>query len=240
MTTHLVIGMGEVGKAIAKVLAEKYEVSTLDINPCDIARKFDFLHICYPYNPNFVEATKAYQNAYGHEKTITVIHSTVAIGTTDKIPNAAHSPVRGVHPYLYDGIKRATKFIGTSDEDIALELEYLYATLNISSYTLTSARNSEALKLWDTTQYGWNIILQKEIYAFCQKYGLDFREVYTISNQTYNEDAEELGLHHVARPVLKYMDGPIGGHCVIPNANLMECDVTQLLISMNEKYKADE
>ena len=240
MTTHLVIGIGEVGSAMAKVLSEKYETTTLDKEPKEIKGVFDFIHICYPYHLNFIDSIKAYQNAYSHHETITIIHSTVPIGTTEKIPNAAHSPVRGVHPYLYDGIKRATKFIGTDDDDMALEIEYLFASLGICAYTLSNSRNSEALKLWDTTQYGWNIILQKEIFAFCQKYDLDFREVYTISNQTYNEDAEELGLHHVARPVLKHMDGPIGGHCVIPNAKLMDCDITQLLIAMNEKYKADE
>jgi len=30
------------------------------------------------------------------------------------------------------------------------------------------------LKLWETTQYGWFIILEKEIKKSCDKKGLDF------------------------------------------------------------------
>jgi hypothetical protein len=80
------------------------------------------------------------------------------------------------------------------------------------------------------------IILQKEIYAFCKKYGLEFEEVYSLSNITYNEGYSDLNMEHVVRPVLRNYPGKIGGHCVIPNAELMDCDVTRLLLAMNEKY----
>jgi UDP-N-acetyl-D-mannosaminuronate dehydrogenase len=236
MTTHLIIGLGEVGTAINKAVSEKYQTATLDINTPKPTGTFDFIHICYPYSNTFVAITNEYRNEYAHAETVTIIHSTVAIGTTEKIYNAVHSPIRGVHPHLYEGVKAFVKLIGANDNKLAAEVEYLYATLNIASHILTSSRNSEALKLWCTTQYGWMIILQKEIYAFCKKYGLEFEEVYSLSNITYNEGYSDLNMEHVVRPVLRNYPGKIGGHCVIPNAELMDCDVTRLLLAMNEKY----
>ena len=54
----------------------------------------------------------------------------------------------------------------------------------------------------------------------CDEYNLDFMEVMTKYNNTYNEGYTKLGKPNVVRPVL-YPTDKIGGHCVIPNAKLL-------------------
>ena len=92
----LIIGAGEVGKGLHKVIGGKI----MDKEP--VKGEFDIIHICFPYSKNFsLEVTK-YQLMF--KPKFTVIHSTVPIGTSKKL-KAIHSPIRGVHPYLAKGIK---------------------------------------------------------------------------------------------------------------------------------------
>ena len=65
----------------------------------------------------------------------------------------------------------------------------------------------------------------------------DFDEVYTIPNADYNEGYKKLAKPNVIRPVLKPIPGPIGGHCLIPNANLLENCVTKVIRERNKTYK---
>ena len=81
--------------------------------------------------------------------------------------------------------------------------------------------DTEALKLWSTTQYKRFIELEKEIYEWCGKNKLDFEIVYTDVNETYNKGYKKLGMNHVNRPVLKHIKGKIGGHCILPNYKLL-------------------
>lgn len=209
---HLVIGLGEVGKAVQAVLQcpgiDKEQAVTNDA-------EVDMVHICFPYSESFVESVKAYVHQYVPK--YVVVHSTVPVGTCDA-HGWIHSPVRGVHPFLEKGIRTFTKYFGGINSDVpAMEFHHL----GIETLATTHARDTEALKLWDTTQYGIMIILEKEIYAYCKRHGLDFDLVYAHANETYNKGYMQLGRPEVVRPYLAQHDGPIGGHCVIPNATIM-------------------
>jgi hypothetical protein len=98
----------------------------------------------------------------------------------------------------------------------------IFEQLGIKTRTYENARTTEALKLWSTTQYGRMIMLEKEIYEWCQENDVDFDAVYTQHNQDYNEAYLKLGRPDVVRPWLKHIPGPIGGHCVLPNAKLLK------------------
>ena len=80
------------------------------------------------------------------------------------------------------------------------------------------------------------ITLQKEIHDYCKKNKVDFDIIYTLGNSTYNDGYRKLGRPEVARPYLKHMDGPIGGHCVIPNAHLIDSPSARELIKKNKGY----
>lgn len=232
---HLVIGLGEVGSAIQKVL----NCDGLDFEKESTANggPYDMLHICIPYGAAFIESVKNYIKLY--QVKYVVVHSTVPLGTCDP-EGWVHSPVRGIHPNLEEGIRTFTKYFGGIK---AAEVAQVFIDLGIESVITTQAATTEALKLWDTTQYGVMIALEKEIHAYCDRHGLDFSIVYKDANRTYNDGYTKLGKGNVVRPYLQHMDGPIGGHCVIPNATILnnseplENPLVQKLLVLNEELE---
>jgi UDP-N-acetyl-D-mannosaminuronate dehydrogenase len=156
----------------------------------------------------------------------------VAVGTSAQF-NAVHSPIRGVHPHLAEGICTFEKYFGG---ERAVEAADLFASLGINCITTDKAENTEAMKLWDTTYYGWNIVFEKAVHAYCEEHRLDFDIVYTHANRGYNSGYADLGMDNVQRPVLKHYPGKIGGHCVIPNAKLLGGEIADFILDSDEKY----
>jgi hypothetical protein len=232
--TQLVIGSkGQVGSALIEVLSEKYEVDGIDYLSDRLPGKYDVIHICIPYSEKFDEAVEVYSDLYLNSGGLIIIHSTVPLGTSAKF-NAVHSPIRGVHPNLAGGIRTFTKFFGGPR---AAEAAWIFAQLGIEAVTSPRAEDTEAMKLWDTTYYGWNIVFEKAVKAYCDKHGLDFKVVYTWANEGYNEGYAKLGMSNVQRPVLKDYPGKIGGHCVIPNCKLLNGnDIADFILKKNEEY----
>jgi UDP-N-acetyl-D-mannosaminuronate dehydrogenase len=129
-----------------------------------------------------------------------------------------HSPIRGVHPHLAKGIKTFVKYFGGKK---AKEAAKVFERLGVKTKVFKDARTTEAIKLWDTSQYGRLIMLEKEIHQWCKENKIDFDAVYTQANKDYNTGYVALGRPEVVRPYLKHMPGPIGGHCVTPNSKLL-------------------
>lgn len=227
-TRHLVIGYGQIGRALCEVLCERYDdVDVLDLNITPtLGKKYDAIHVCIPYTTTFVKSVRSYAKKYSKPNALLIIHSTVELGTSKKL-NAVHSPVRGVHPNLKAGIEEFLKFFGGPRAE---EAARLFSLMGINVHTTDKAENTEALKLWDTTYYGWNIVFEKFVHEYCKKHKLDFDLVYRRANHTYNTGYEQLGMHDVTRPVLIHKDGPIGGHCVIPNAKLLGGKLAEFII----------
>ena len=103
----LVIGAGEVGKSLAKVLKEFHETFVRDLKPV-LVDNVKIMNICFPYSDKFEQAVKKYQAEYNPK--LTIIHSTVPVGTSRRL-NAVHSPIHGKHPSLARGIKTFIKYI---------------------------------------------------------------------------------------------------------------------------------
>lgn len=198
----MIIGKGEVGMALSKILGDD------ESNP-------DIIHICFPYSDNFVSEVKRYQKLY--KPKYTVIHSTVPVGTSTEC-KAHHSPIRGVHPHLEEGIRTFVKYLAPKSQ----ELKEYFEKAGIKIKLVDKSENTEALKLWSTTQYKRFIELEKEIYEWCEEKDLDFDVIYTDANKTYNEGYEKLGMENVRRPILKHVEGKIGGHCVLSNYGLLK------------------
>ncbi len=212
--SQLVIGYGEVGRALHKVLKHAW---ILDLNPAVSTweyQKIDIAHICIPFSKDFVKTVRELKK----QIPLVIVHSSVPVGTCDKL-GVVHSPIRGVHPHLAKGIKTFVKYFGGRQ---AAKAAGIFKKLGIKTMVYKNAKTTEALKLWDTSQYGRLILLEKEIHAWCQKNKVDFDAVYTTANRHYNEGYVKLGRPEVVRPYLKHMPGPIGGHCVTPNAKLLK------------------
>ena len=216
-----ILGFGEVGKAISKLYDSP---SIKDLEMDDGLENSNILNICIPFSQQFVEIVS---NEIAEIKPdLTIIHSSVMPGTTEAISNIidlpiVHSPIRGVHPNLYEGIITFVKYIG-SDDDKSLELAKNHLeSLGLSVKLLSSSRNSEVGKLLDTTYYGIAIAWHGEMKRLCDQLDVDFDEAVTDFNKTYNLGYDKLGKKNVIRPVLYPPDGKIGGHCIIQNAKML-------------------
>jgi UDP-N-acetyl-D-mannosaminuronate dehydrogenase len=223
-----IIGYGEIGESLEKCyLGKKFQIGVLDIgkNIDTITENIDILNICIPYTDRFVDIVSSYITKYAPK--VTIIHSTIVPETTRKIialtgnKNVVHSPVRGVHPKLYEGLKTFTKFVGGEDiEAVQLTTEH-YEVLEISYEVVENSVASELAKILCTTYYGVCIAFHYDILKLCEKYNVNYDEVATKWNSSYNEGYIKLGMGNVVRPVLyPPKDGKIGGHCVVPNAEL--------------------
>ena len=230
----LVAGNGEVGKSLAQVLRRKYTVRTFDARKLFITTDdVEVLHICFPYSDSFVTEVKRYQKDY--EPKFTVIHSTVPIGTSKKC-KAFHSPIRGIHPKMVASLGTFTKYLAPHDD----WLEEYFLNCGLPVETVDNSNNTEALKLWSTTYYGWNIIFEKILHKFCKDNKLDYDIVYTRANITYNEGYNDMGMGNVTRPVLVHSKGDIGGHCVIPNLDLFDSAINDFIKKYNKRFKVSK
>lgn len=226
---HLVIGLGEVGLALQEVFECDGEDPVKNIKAT--SDRYDVLHIAFPYSDTFIQSVKEYSYKYAAQ--YVVIHSTVPIGTSRQC-HALHSPIRGVHPHLAESIRTFKKFVGGLESP---EVAEIFKDFGIDCYCTGEQENTEALKLWDTTQYGALILLNKEIKRFCDQHELDFAVVYVLANETYNQGYQAMYRPEVLRPYLEYRKEPIGGHCVIPNAMLLDSPTARKILSDNKKLQ---
>ena len=174
---HIVCGYGEIGQAIGSLISglkmsiySRGRFHTLQVHDPEKGMKLSptnqyncyVLHICFPYaGPEFIHHVKEYMEVF--EPTITIIHSTVPVGTTRKIGGAVvHSPCHGLHPNLAEGIKRFPKQIGYLKVADGAEASAVMTSLGVDYVQLCEAEESEFTKLACSIQYAWNIVLCKE------------------------------------------------------------------------------
>ena len=228
MKNIAIIGYGEIGESLEKCyLGKKFNISILDTGKSinTLPEVTDILNICIPYTETFVDNVSNYILKYTPK--LTIIHSTVIPETTRKIiektniKTVVHSPVRGVHPRLYEGLKTFTKFIGGEDVS-AIELTKIhFDALELEYEVFENSITTELAKILCTTYYGLCIAFHNDIFNLCNKFNLNYDEVATKWNSSYNDGYIKLGMQNVVRPVLyPPKDNKIGGHCVIPNASL--------------------
>jgi len=223
---HLVIGMGQIGSAIAQVL--EGDVEMLDKKPEANFKKVDVIHICFGYTSQFVREVKRYQKKYN--PTLIIIYSTVPVGTTKKIPNAVHSPVEGRHPRLLVSVKRGMRFIGYNDKRKGLLARDVWQ--NITPYQLIQNSDyTEFLKLASTAKYGINLVFADYVNEVCSKLGMDYGLVKDWDRE-YNKLYKSLSLGQFQKFVLDPPGGHIGGHCVVPNAFLLDKQFSHAMLKM--------
>jgi hypothetical protein len=230
--TSLIIGAGEVGTALAAVLGgHGWGVATIDLYPpaMDLSGS-EFMHICFPYSPSFVDSVLAYKEQY--KPCYTVIHSTVPVGTST-LCGATHSPIRGNHAYMEESIRTFVKFIGGKDADAVAEY-FNRAGLRVA--VCRRSETTELAKLLCTTFYGVLIEYTKAAERVCDEAGAPFSEAWTLWQTTYNEGYERLGRPEFRRPILAPIQGKIGGHCVLPNAELFDFAFGNLVKELNREH----
>lgn len=217
---HLVLGAGQVGTAVADVLTDVGEVALRDVEPTD--DRADVLHVCIPWSSGFADAVK--DAVTRHRAELVVVHSTVPIGTCD--PHGwVHSPVRGRHPNLAPSLRTFTKHFGGSR---AAEAADMWAPISKTAVH-PRAVETEAGKLWELVQYGLQVRVCQAIHEWCMARGLDPDVVYRQFAEEYNAGYATLGYRRFVRPVLDYVPGPIGGHCVARNAPMIDHPIAEVV-----------
>ena len=213
-----IFGYGEVGQAIAKFYKNP---KVKDLKRDDGLEGVEILHICISYSNNFVKIVK--KEIKKIKPRLTIIHSTIAPGTTKKIGGmVVHSPVRGIHPNLYKGIRTFVKYIGADNKRAGKLAKKHLESLGIETKVFQPSIVTELGKLFSTSYYGLCIAWHGEMKKICEKAGIDFEKAVTDFNKTYNQGYTKLGKKNVVRPVLYPPKKGIGKHCIVPNTEVLK------------------
>ena len=232
-TFTIVIGAGEVGSSLARVLEPYHNVFLMDKETISLSKDPEIMHICFGYSKDFIKQVKAYQRKF--KPKYTVIHSTCPVGTSRKL-NAIHSPIIGIHPYMDEGIKTFVKYLGGEQ---ASEVAQFFRRAGLRVYLFDKPETTELLKILDTTFYGVCIEYTKEIKRLADQYGIPF-EAWTLYNDNYNKGYQKLGYPEFTRPNLVPVMTKIGGHCILPNTQFIENEFTKLIQKLNESKHGQE
>jgi len=228
----MVVGLGEIGKPLLEVLSKHHETVGVDVAPLDEPLgDVEVMHICYPFKiKDFIGETVRYMKKY--RPRVTVINSTVSVGTTRAIAEQSgmavvNSPVRGKHIRMAEDLLRYDKFIGGSDTESARHVARHFESAGMKTRVLSSAEATELAKLTETTYFGVIIAWAQEVERYCDQFGVSYDEVVSIY--------EEVSFF----PPVKYFPGVIGGHCVMSNIEILrqmvQSDLLQAVESSNEQ-----
>lgn len=233
---HLIVGYGEIGKAVHAIIGQA-GVIDLDRQE-DIPETVDVLHVCYPYSQNFVAELQRYIQGYVPSQII--IYSTLPIGITKGFPGAVHSPVEGKHPDLEMSIRQMERWIGANAPEEAHFFANLFSELGIRTKIVGNSDFTEALKLMSTAEYGVNIIFAAYKASVAEALSMDY-ELTKEWNIEYNRLYRNLGMDkRFQKFVLDAPEGVIGGHCIVPNANILNGQFPSALLEQILKQGGPE
>lgn len=210
----VIVGLGEVGGPLLELLSQHYQTIGVDLEPLKSAGPVDVLHICYPFQiDDFIKETARYIEHF--KPALTVIDSTVAVGTTRAVAEAtntriAYSPVRGKHARMLEELKKYRKFVGGVGTDAAKHAASHFEGAGLQTEVLSTAETCELAKLTETTYFGLMIAWAQEVERYCDIWSADYGDVVSFY--------EEIGFF----PPVKYFPGVIGGHCVMPNIEILK------------------
>lgn len=233
-TKVVVAGLGEVGKPLFDLLSTEHDVIGVDISTPERIEKADILHVCFPFQiKDFIGEAARYIDLFS--PTLTVVNSTVAIGTTRAIAErtgaaVVNSPVRGKHARMLKELSLYTKFVGAIDPATGEKAAKHFESVGLSTKVLSSPEATELAKLTETTYFGLMIAWAQEVERYCDQAGQSYQEVVSFY--------DEIKFF----PQVKYFPGVIGGHCVMPNIALLSKYTDSMLleaIQVSNKMKID-
>ena len=245
MKKDMVAGIGEIGKPILKLLSKNNIVVGFDLNP-DLMdeRKFEryqnlktsFLHIAIPVTGKFINNVLKLCKKFQPE--CIVIHSTVKPGTTEELQGKLTIPViysatRGVHKRMIYDLKRYTKFFVISANAprgkwASTTYVKMMKQCGIKTKKMSKPETLELAKIiCDTSYLGWLVNYAQLSNMIAIQHGVDYDEMWSFSD----EIQEFLGNSP------KMFPGIIGGHCVIPNIDLIDNKSLNVVKKLNNLYR---
>ena len=242
MKYNIVVGLGEIGAPIASLLGKEFPTMGYDIDATRMKRtdkpdtvECSFLHICIPFTPKFNKNVKALAKKFSAE--CVVIHSTVSPNTTRVIQSTMdipiiYSSITGVHRRMLFDIKRYTKFYALEKNAprrnwATVAYRRIMHKCKVKTKRMSTPVTLELAKvLCDTSYYGWLINYAQLTNLIARNHGVDYDEMWQYAKPIH----KFLG----NRP--KMFPGYIGGHCVIPNLNLVTNKKIKQVKAINDEY----
>ena len=245
MKKDVVAGLGEIGYPILKLLSKKQTIVGYDkdkslMNESKFKKLQDnqtsFLHIAIPvtskFDSNIVELYKKFRPE------CIVIHSTISPGTTNQLQNKLKIPIifsatRGVHKRMLQDLKRYTKFFAISKnapkkEWAVSEYRKTMKKCGIKTERMSKPETLELAKiLCDTSYLGWLINYAQLTNTIAIQHNVSYDEMWTFSDE----------IHQILGNRPKLYPGFIGGHCVIPNLQLIDEHSLDSINKINNMFK---
>lgn len=211
----IVVGIGEVGGAMAELIEQKFKVWRQDLEPLEFTGPVDVMHLCIPFRSAEQFEPAAMQYIETFKPRLTIIHSTVVPGTTRALAKrsgaaVAFSPVRGKHAHMKQDLMRYVKFVAAPEGAVAESALEYFQELGMQTRRIRQVEALELAKLSETTYFGVLIAYAQELNRYAGRVGADYDEVID-----FFEEIDFL-------PAKRYFPGFIGGHCVIPNIHLLQ------------------
>jgi UDP-N-acetyl-D-mannosaminuronate dehydrogenase len=210
----LIVGLGEVGLALASVIERRRPVLRHDLERREFSGQIEVMHICIPFQreQQFEDQVVSYMERF--RPRLTVINSTVKPGTTRSIIQRttlpiAYSPVRGKHAHMADDLVRYVKYIAADSSEAAGEASAHYQAIGMRTRVVNNLEALEVAKLAETTNFGVLIAFAQELNRYAGKVGGDYEQILAFFSEID------------FLPSTRYFPGFIGGHCVIPNIHLL-------------------
>jgi hypothetical protein len=244
MKKDVVVGIGEIGKPILKLLSKNSITVGFDLNR-DLMdeRKFErykdlktsFLHIAIPATDKFINNVLKLYKKFQPE--CIVVHSTIKPRTTEDLQGKLPIPIiysatRGIHKRMSYDLKRYTKFFGISTNAprgrwASARYVKLMKHCGIRTKKMSKPETLELAKIiCDTSYLGWLVNYAQLSNLIAIEHGVDYDEMWSFSDEIH----KFLG----NRP--KMFAGIIGGHCVIPNIDLIRNQGLNLIKELNNIY----
>jgi len=244
MHKDVVAGLGEIGMPILKLISKNENAIGLDLNKKLMNEKqfhkfqefqTRFLHITIPVNKKFnSNVTKLYDKFIPE---CIVIHSTISPGTTNILQKKLKIPIifsatRGVHKRMLKDLQRYTKFFAISKnapnkEWAVIQYRKSMKRCGIKTQRMSKPETLELAKiLCDTTYLGWLINYAQLTNTIAIRHGVDYDEMWSFSDE----------IHKMLGNRPKMFPGFIGGHCVIPNLDLIQNQTLDLIKTINQQY----
>ena len=240
----VVVGLGEIGKPMFKLISKSVKTVGYDkntkLNPKSNQKYMElptrFIHICIPFNKFFYSNLKKSTGKFS-PKSI-VIHSTISPGTTSWLQSKFNIPViysatRGVHKRMLRDLRRYTKFFAIQKNAPDAKWASSQFSLLMRKAGVKTKRMSNPLTLelgkivCDTSYYGWLINYAQISQIIALKHKVDYNEMWSFADEIH----KFLG----NRP--KMFPGYIGGHCVIPNLELLNDDSLNKINKINYSFQ---
>ena len=235
----IVVGLGEIGLPIFKLLSKKIKIDGFDKIEKLNSNKFpniENMHICIPFSKDFEKSVLQLTKKFNPDGI--VIHSTISPNTTKKLQTKLDLPIiysatRGVHKRMLKDLKRYTKFFAVYN--YAPKSKWASRTFKnklkkcgVKTKQMSQPITLELAKVvCDTSYYGWLINFAQISKIIADKENVDYDEMWSFT--------DEIQKFLKNRP--KMFPGFIGGHCVIPNLDLVNDKSLNQISLINNLFK---